>query len=107
MIEKLPAETIDLRALEAYGRSYGASTYGFNPDPNCFAGYYPAYTCYFTTMEEGKAKVREKVDGDTADLLSFGPVWGENEDGSIWRANINIGIRDNGNNSYTIYMYYG
>lgn len=64
--------------------------------------------CYFTTMDEGRAKVREKVDSTTANLIaSYGAIWRELEDGSIGRISLNVGITDNGNNSYTIYAYYG
>lgn len=98
-LDRLPGEYIDIYELASYGMSYGAGAYGFIPDYSCYAGYYPAYSVYFTTMDGGRYEVCDAVDSTASALIAaYGDITG---------ARINIGIEDAGDGWYWIYVYYG
>ena len=104
---------IDLTALEQYGRDYAYSIYGFDGNPNCSpdtgASYYPGYKVSFTTAEEAKGYIREKIDNLYESLCYYGyPIVKEMEDGRIarWKLNIYIEPSDK-ENVYNIWCYYG
>ena len=71
-----PAEVIDTAALEAYGRSYASSTYGYNGTSACHpgtgAGYFPAATKKITSMEEGYSIVRQAIDSQYKRDCAYG-----------------------------------
>lgn len=103
-----PAEDIDLDALVQYGLNYAADTHGYRIYPGVRDGYYPAYTCYITTMEEGRAAIRGCVDDTTRALLARpGNQIVVEIDGVICRARIDIAIVPKGENTYLISVYYG
>lgn len=103
-----PAEVIDLDALVQYGLNYAANTHGYRIYPGVRDGYYPAYTCYITTMEEGRAAIRGCVDDTTRALLARpGNQIVVEIDGVICRARIDIAIVPKGENTYLISVYYG
>ena len=103
-----PAEVIDLDALVQYGLNYAANTYGYRIYPGTRAGYYPAYTCVFNTMEEGMADIRGCVDDTTRALLAVPGFQIVAEiDGVICRARIDIVIVKQGDNNYLVNVFYG
>ena len=103
-----PAELIDLDALVQYGLNYAANTYGYQIYPGVRAGYYPAYTCVFSTMEEGKADIRGCVDDTTRALLAVpGTQIAVEINGVMCRARIDIVIVKQGDNNYLVNVYYG
>ena len=103
-----PAEVIDLDALVQYGLNYAANTYGYRIYPGTRAGYYPAYTCVFSTMEEGKADIRGCVDDTTRALLAVpGTQIAVEIDGVICRTRIDIVIVKQGDNNYLVNVFYG
>ena len=103
-----PAEVIDLDALVQYGLNYAADTHGYRIYPGTRAGYYPAYTCTFKTMEEGRAAIRGCVDDTTRALLAVpGTQIAVEIDGVICRTRIDIEIRPKGNGTYWVNVYYG
>ena len=103
-----PAEVIDLDALVQYGLNYAADTHGYRIYPGTRAGYYPAYTCAFKTMEEGRAAIRGCVDDTTRALLAVpGTQIAVEIDGVMCRARIDIEIRPKGNGTYWVNVYYG
>lgn len=103
-----PAEVIELDALVQYGLQYAADTYGYRIYPGTRAGYYPAYTCVFSTMAEGKADIRGCVDDTTRALLAVPGFQIVAEiDGVICRARIDIVIVKQGDNNYLVNVYYG
>ena len=103
-----PAEVIDLDALVQYGLNYAANTYGYRIYPGTRAGYYPAYTCVFSTMEEGMADIRGCVDDTTRALLAVPGFQIVAEiDGVICRARIDIVIVKQGDNNYLVNVFYG
>ena len=103
-----PAEVIDLDALVQYGLNYAADTHGYRIYPGTRAGYYPAYTCTFKTMEEGRAAIRGCVDDTTRALLAVpGTQIAVEIDGVMCRARIDIEIRPKGNGTYWVNVYYG
>jgi hypothetical protein len=61
----LPAEKIDIAALEEYGRQYAASL-GYTPSTvpgfNNNAGYFPPLLHTIRTMEDGREAARSAVD---------------------------------------------
>ena len=88
-----PAEVIDLNALVQYGRNYAANTYGYEVTPGLRDGYYPAYTCVISTMEEGRAAVRGCIDDTTRALLAVpGTQIVVEINGVLCRARIDIAI---------------
>ena len=103
-----PAEDIDLDALVQYGLNYAANTYGYRIYPGTRAGYYPTYTCVFSTMEEGKADIRGCVDDTTRALLAVpGTQIAVEIDGVICRTRIDIVIVKQGDNNYLVNVFYG
>lgn len=103
-----PAEVIDLDALVQYGLNYAADTHGYRIYPGTRAGYYPAYTCAFKTMEEGRAAIRGCVDDTTRALLAVpGTQIAVEIDGVMCRARIDIEIRPKGDGTYWVNVYYG
>lgn len=103
-----PVEVIDLDALVQYGLNYAADTHGYRIYPGTRAGYYPAYTCVFKTMEEGRAAIRGCVDDTTRALLAVpGFQIAVEIDGVMCRARIDIEIRPKGDGTYWVNVYYG
>ena len=103
-----PAEVIDLDALVQYGLQYAADTYGYRIYPGTRAGYYPAYTCVFSTMAEGKADIRGCVDDTTRALLAVPGFQIATEiDGVICRTRIDIVIIKQGDKLYLVNVFYG
>ena len=103
-----PAEVIDLDALVQYGRNYAANTHGYEISPGLRDGYYPAYTCVISTMEEGRAAVRGCIDDTTRALLARpGNHIVVEIDGVICRARIDIAIVPKDEGTYLISVYYG
>ena len=64
-VDPLPAEKIDIAALEEYGRQYAASL-GYTPSTvpgfNNNAGYFPPLSYKIMTMEDGREAARFAVD---------------------------------------------
>ena len=64
-VDPLPAEKIDIAALEEYGRQYAASL-GYTPSTvpgfNNNAGYFPPLSYKILTMEDGREAARFAVD---------------------------------------------
>lgn len=103
-----PAEVIDLDALVQYGLNYAADTHGYRISPGVRAGYYPAYTCVFDTMEEGKTAIRGCVDDTTRALLAVpGTQIAVEIDGVMCRAKIDIVIVQQGEGVYLVNVFYG
>ena len=107
-----PAEVIDTAALEAYGRSYASSAYGYNGISACHpgtgAGYFPAATKKITSMEEGYSIVRQAIDSQYKRDCAYGYTPYEEIDGKIVRCPINVSISSTGEpNVYSITVYYG
>lgn len=107
-----PAEVIDTAALEAYGRSYASSAYGYNGTSACHpgtgAGYFPAATKKITSMEEGYSIVRQAIDSQYKRDCAYGYTPYEEIDGKIVRCPINVSISSTGEpNVYSITVYYG
>ena len=102
------AEYIDLNALVQYGRNYAANTYGYEVTPGLRDGYYPAYTCVISTMEEGRAAVRGCIDDTTRALLAVpGTQIVVEIDGVLCRARIDIAIVPKDEGTYLVSVYYG
>ena len=107
-----PAEVIDTATLEAYGRSYASSTYGYNGTSACHpgtgAGYFPAATKKITSMEEGYSIVRQAIDSQYKRDCAYGYTPYEEIDGKIVRCPINVSVSSTGEpNVYSITVYYG
>ena len=103
-----PAEVIDLNALVQYGRNYAANTYGYEVTPGLRDGYYPAYTCVISTMEEGRAAVRGCIDDTTRALLAVpGTQIVVEINGVLCRARIDIAIVPKDEGTYLVSVYYG
>lgn len=103
-----PAEVIDLNALVQYGRNYAANTYGYEVTPGLRDGYYPAYTCVISTMEEGRAAVRGCIDDTTYALLAVpGTQIVVEINGVLYRARIDIAIVPKDEGTYLVSVYYG
>ena len=109
---EVPAEVIDTAALEAYGRSYASSAYGYNGTSACHpgtgAGYFPAATKKITSMEEGYSIVRQAIDSQYKRDCAYGYTPYEEIDGKIVRCPINVSVSSTGEpNVYSITVYYG
>ena len=107
-----PAEVIDTAALEAYGRTYASSAYGYNGTSACHsgtgAGYFPAATKKINSMEEGYSIVRQAIDSQYKRDCAYGYTPYEELDGKIVRCPINVSVSSTGeSNVYTITVYYG
>lgn len=111
-IPRKEAETIDTKALEAYGRRYAYETYGYDGNPNCNpstgAGYFPAITKYIYTMEDGYKYARGAVTAQYNNDMGMGyPITAE-IDGTLRRRKINLYIEETEiPNKYLIWVYYG
>ena len=105
-------EVIDTSALEAYGRSYAASTYGYKGDAslnaNGIVGYAPGVRRTITTMEQGKKYVRAAVDSRYKNHIAAGyQIYGEKEDGTIWRIPLNVYLEPTSDpHVFIIWVYY-
>lgn len=97
---------IDLDALCQYAIDYAVNTYGYEYWPGMRDGYYPAYTCYISTMDEGYSEIR----GCIADLTSTLEAMGEpivDDLGNGMPFDIEIYPDPDGfKNSYLVQLYY-
>lgn len=112
--EKQPVPEAMLRDLEAFGRSYAVSTYGYEVDTSMGfsnSGYYPGLWGWFTADDYGllQSLVMDAVDVTTENLIArSGPIWGYREDnGKEWHTRINIIMVDDGDGMYTCWVFYG
>lgn len=109
---KLETENIDTAALEAYGRSYAESTYGYCGNPgtgfSTNAGYFPPARKTILTMEDGRRCAREIIDAQYRDDVGAGhPITAE-MDGHIVRRKINLYFEPTDTpNIYLVYCFYG
>ena len=105
-------EVIDTAALEAYGRSYAASTYGYNGNPgtgfSSNAGYFPPTYVIINTMEDGYRYAREVIDAQYHDDIAAGQPITAEIDGVTVRRKINIYFRATDDpNMFLLYCFYG
>lgn len=106
------AEVIDTAALEAYGRSYASSAYGYNGTSSCGpgsgAGYFPGATKEILTMADGYSLVCQAIDSQYARDIASGYAPYEEIDGVTVRCPINVRVESTGQaNMYVIWVYYG
>lgn len=105
-------EAIDTAALEAYGRSYASSAYGYNGTSACGpgsgAGYFPGATKEILTMADGYSLVCRAIDAQYARDIASGYAPYEEIDGVTVRCPINVRVEPTGQaNTYIIWVYYG
>ncbi len=105
-------EVIDTAALEAYGRSYAASTYGYNGNPgtgfSSNAGYFPPTYVIVNTMEDGYRYAREVIDAQYYDDIAAGQPITAEIDGVTVRRKINIYFQATDDpNMFLLYCFYG
>lgn len=105
-------EVIDTAALEAYGRSYASSAYGYNGTSACGpgsgAGYFPGATKEILTMADGYSLVCRAIDAQYARDIASGYAPYEEIDGVTVRCPINVRVEPTGQaNVYIIWVYYG
>lgn len=94
-------ETINLAALEAYGREYAASL-GFTIDTTMTldnSSYYPGDRVLIRSMEEGRRLVAENVQATADNLIGCGDT--------IEGFRCNILIEEDGEGGYVIWVMYG
>lgn len=94
-------ETIDLAALEAYGREYAVSL-GFTIDMTMTpdnSSYYPGDRVFIRSMEDGRRLVAENVQVTADNLIGYG--------NSIAGYRCNILIEEDGEGGYIIWVMYG
>ncbi|MBQ3757415.1 MAG: S-layer homology domain-containing protein [Oscillospiraceae bacterium] len=94
-------ETIDLAALEAYGREYAVSL-GFTIDTTMMldnSSYYPGGRVLIRSMEDGRRLVAENVQVTADNLIGYG--------NSIAGYRCNILIEEDGEGGYIIWVMYG
>ncbi len=97
---------IDLDALCQYAIDYAVSTYGYEYWPGMRDGYFPAYTCYISTMDEGYAAIRGCIDDQTVALEAMGePIVDELGNGMPFDIEI-YPDPDGFENSYLVQLYY-
>lgn len=106
------AEVIDTAALEAYGRSYAASAYGYWGNPSTGfssnAGYFPPTYVIINTMEDGYRYAREVVDAQYYDDIAAGQPITAEIDGVTVRRKINIYFQATEDpNMFLLYCFYG
>ena len=106
------AEVIDTAALEAYGRSYASSAYGYNGTSSCGpgsgAGYFPGATKQILTMADGYSLVCQAIDSQYYRDIASGYAPYEEIDGVTVRCPINVRVEPTGQaNMYVIWVYYG
>jgi hypothetical protein len=109
---ELPKAEINTRELEAYGRWYAASTYGYSGNTNCNpstnAGYFPGVRVKVTTMEEGYAAAREAVDYQYTCDVAMGRAISVEIDGVTVRRNINLYFEPTDDPQvFILWCYYG
>lgn len=93
--------TIDLAALEAYGREYAASL-GFTIDTTMTldnSSYYPGDRVLIRSMEDGRRLVAENVRGTANNLIGYGY--------SVAGHRCNVLIEEDGEGGYIIWVMYG
>lgn len=105
-------EVIDTAALEAYGRNYAASTYGYNGNPgtgfSSNAGYFPPTYVIINTMEDGYRYAREVIDAQYYDDIAAGQHITAEIDGVTARRKINIYFQATDDpNMFLLYCFYG
>ena len=105
-------ESIDILALESYGRGYAEQTYGYWGNPatgfNSNAGFYPPSYRTIQTMEEGYQAVREIVDAQYWDDVGAGQQITAEIDGTTVRRKINVYFQPtNDPNVFLLYCFYG
>lgn len=105
-------EVIDTAALEAYGRNYAASTYGYNGNPNTGfssnAGYFPPIYVIINTMEDGYRYAREVIDAQYYDDIAAGQPITAEIDGVTVHRKINIYFQATDDpNMFLLYCFYG
>lgn len=106
--EEIVKEPIDEAALISAGLRYAADTYGYEISVGVRDGYYPAYQCVFDTMEEGRNCVKRCVDDTTRALLARpGTQIVVEIDGVLCRARIDITMKNLGDGTYSVTVYYG
>ncbi|MBQ6431714.1 MAG: S-layer homology domain-containing protein [Oscillospiraceae bacterium] len=94
-------DTIDLAALEAYGREYAASL-GFTIDTTMTldnSSYYPGDRVLIRSMEDGRRLVAENVQVTADNLIGYG--------NSIAGYRCNVLIEEDGEGGYIIWVMYG
>ena len=94
-------ETLDLAALEAYGREYAVSL-GFTIDTTMTLGnssYYPGDRVFIRSMEDGRRLVAENVQVTADNLIGYG--------NSIAGYRCNVLIEEDGEGGYIIWVMYG
>ena len=94
-------ETIDLDALEAYGRDYAVSL-GFTIDTTMTldnSSYYPGDRVFIRSMEDGRRLVAENVQVTADNLIGYG--------NSIAGYRCNVLIEEDGEGGYIIWVMYG
>lgn len=94
-------DTIDLAALEAYGREY-ASSLGFTIDTTMTldnSSYYPGDRVLIHSMEDGRRLVAENVQVTADNLIGYG--------NSIPGYRCNVLIEEDGEGGYIIWVMYG
>ncbi len=100
---------LDVDALCRYAVDYAVGTYGYEYWPGMRDGYYPAYTCYIETLEQGYAAIRECVDDLTLELNARGEPIVEYVDGIGYGMPFDVEIYpdpDGYENSYRVQLYY-
>lgn len=105
-------EVIDTAALEAYGRSYASSAYGYNGTSSCGpgsgAGFFPGATKEILTMADGYSLVCRAIDAQYTRDIASGYAPYEEIDGVTVRCPINVRVEFTGQtNMYVIWVYYG
>ena len=94
-------ETLDLAALEAYGRDYAASL-GFTIDTTMTlanSSYYPGDRVLIRSMEDGRRLVAENVRGTANNLIGYGY--------SVAGHRCNVLIEKGADGEYIIWVMYG
>lgn len=104
---KLPAEVIDTAALAAYGVSYAQSRYGCIPCPGLRDGYYPAYCCKITSMEDGYSEVAECVTDTILALYYANAIPKEDYDAGNCKARMDVEVTHDHEDIYYVWVYYG
>ena len=113
VIDKLAADTIDIAALEAYGRSYAAGL-GFTIDTSMGKGnssYYPGLDYYILNTEEGYSCVARCIRADYNTLLAVCRATEEFEDFAELRFRGNVLVEYHGwterGHKIVVWFFYG
>ena len=108
-IPKKARPQLDFDKLCKHAINYAVDTYGYEYWPGMRDGYYPAYTCYITNMEEGYSQVRACVDALTETLEARGSHIVEWVDGKPYGMPFDIEIYpdpDGFEDYYCVQLYY-